>query len=164
MKLISKYFQNFLTFNFGKSENARIKPRSWRSIFPQNFEFRATRCGSAPFLYLRTLLNNNTSESLKVSQQTPVLTECCVISQKKKLFFLVVTGCVWYHYIFWTNFFSDFVVILNDSYKIFYFDKFFFVNFILNTRRCFFEGFPLKLGCYKVNGADFTLQQHIFVA
>ena len=39
-----------------------------------------------PFSYLRRLQNNYASDSLKVCYQTLILTECCIIVKKKKLF------------------------------------------------------------------------------
>ena len=81
-------------------ENARIKPRSWRSVYSKKFEFWTTRYDLDgdlfPFSCLRRLQNNNASDSLKVFYRILILTVCCVIVRRKNLYFLI-TMTVWYH-------------------------------------------------------------------
>lgn len=48
---------------------------------------------------------------------------------------------MWYQYIFWSNFFSDFVVILNDFYVIFYFESVFLLILYLAPDDVFFALF-----------------------
>ena len=48
---------------------------------------------------------------------------------------------MWYQYIFWSNFFSDFVVTLNDFYVIFYFESVFLLILYLTPDDVFFALF-----------------------